>query len=109
MNAFGEGRDEALSMHPTVKPVRMIADAILDVTKRGDIVLDGFAGSGSTLLAATDTDRIFYGVEIDRRYVDVTLKRWIAHTGEQPIHVASGLSYDARLEQVYMQQLCEEG
>ena len=109
MNTFGEGRDEALSMHPTVKPVRMIADAILDASKRGDIVLDGFAGSGSTLLAATDTDRIFYGVEIDPRYVDVTLKRWIAHTGEQPIHVGSGLSYEARLDQVSSQQVCAEG
>lgn len=108
VNSFGEGRDEALSMHPTVKPVRLIADVILDASKRGDIILDGFAGSGSTLLAAHDTDRIFYGVEIDPRYVDVTLKRWITYTGEQPIHVASGQSFEARSEQLTHQPICAE-
>ena len=80
-------------MHPTVKPVCMIADAILDTSKRGDIILDGFIGSGSTLIAAQQTGRSCYGIEIDPGYVDVALKRWIEHTGEQPIQHTSGLSY----------------
>ncbi len=98
VNTFGQGRDEALAIHPTVKPVQMIGDAILDASRRGEIVLDGFAGSGSTLLAAERTGRRFYGIEIDPRYVDVTLKRWVEHTGEQPVHKASGLSYAQRAE-----------
>ncbi len=96
VNAFGGDRDEALALHPTVKPVRMIADAILDASRRGDIVLDGFAGAGSTLLAAERTGRIFHGVEIDPRYVDVTLRRWQAATGEQAIHADSGQPFDDR-------------
>ena len=77
MNSFGPARDEVLAMHPTVKPVQLVADAILDVTCRGDIVLDGFLGSGTTLLATEQTGRISYGVEIDPRYVDVALHRWM--------------------------------
>ena len=93
VNAFGQDRDEALAMHPTVKPVQMIADAILDTSKRGDIVLDGFTGSGSTLLAAHQTGRVFRGIEIDPCYVEVTLQRWINATGEQPIHEGTGQTY----------------
>jgi len=94
MNTFGEGRDEALSMHPTVKPVAMIADAILDATNRGNIVLDGFLGSGTTLMAATKTGRICYGVEIDPRYVDVAVRRWMDATVEVAIHEQSGVSFE---------------
>ena len=72
-NAFGRDRDESLGWHPTVKPVPMLMDAILDVTNPGDIVLDGFLGSGSTLIAAERTRRICYGVELDPAYVDVTI------------------------------------
>lgn len=93
VSAFGADRNEALALHPTVKPVRMIADAILDASKRGEIVLDGFTGSGSTLLAAEQTGRVFCGVEIDPRYVDVTLRRWQATTGEAPVHVDTGRSF----------------
>ena len=75
VNAFGAERDEALAMHPTVKPVKMLADAILDVTRRKDIVLDGFLGSGSTLIAAELTGRSCYGVELDPAYVDVIIDR----------------------------------
>jgi DNA modification methylase len=99
-NAFGEGRDAALAMHPTVKPVALIADAILDASGRHEIVLDGFAGSGSTLLAAEQTGRVFHGIEIDPRYVEVTLKRWLEKTGEPPIHVDSGLNYAERAERL---------
>lgn len=99
VNSFGSERDEALALHPTVKPVRLIADAILDASKRGDIVLDGFAGSGSTLLAAEQTGRSFHGIEIDARYVDVILKRWIKATGEMPVHADSGLTSEDVVEQ----------
>jgi DNA modification methylase len=96
VNAFGQDRDATLAMHPTVKPVALIGDAILDASKRHEIILDGFAGSGSTLLAAEQTGRIFHGIEIDPRYVEVSLQRWIAQTGESPVHVDSGLSYVER-------------
>lgn len=95
VNAFGSERNQALDMHPTVKPVRMIADAICDVSRRGDIVLDGFLGSGTTLIAAEQTARICYGVEIDPRYVDVALRRWAEATGTSPIRLASGKSFEA--------------
>jgi len=94
MNSFGTDRDELLAAHPTVKPVRMIADAIMDVTHHGDIVFDGFLGSGTTLIAAEQTKRICYGIEIDPRYVDVSLKRWTAETGEMPILESSGQSFE---------------
>lgn len=75
VNSFGHGRDDALAMHPTVKPVAMIADAILDCSNRGGIILDPFAGSGSTLIAAERTGRRGYGIEIDPLYCDVILTR----------------------------------
>jgi len=76
VNTFSKGRAEVLSMHPTVKPTPLVADAILDVTTPGQIVLDGFIGSGTTLLAAEKTSRRCYGVEIEPGYVDVALRRW---------------------------------
>ena len=74
-NSFGKDRNEALAMHPTVKPVEMISDAILDVTRENDLVLDVFAGSGTTLLAAHDTGRQARLMEIDPVYCDLILKR----------------------------------
>jgi DNA modification methylase len=106
VNAFGTERDEALAMHPTVKPVRLVADAIMDVSKRGDIVLDGFLGSGTTILAAEQTGRVGYGVELDPRYVDVALRRWIEATGELPVHVETGRSF-TELETVRVEQTSE--
>lgn len=94
MNSFGAERDEALAMHPTVKPVALVADAIKDVTHHGDFVLDLFLGSGTTLIAAERCQRRCYGVEIDPRYVDVALQRWIALTGVQPVHAQSGQTYE---------------
>ncbi len=93
MNAFGEERDQMLSMHPTVKPLQMVTDAILDVSNRGDIVFDGFLGSGTTLLAAQRSGRICYGLEIDPRYVDVTLRRWMRAAGEVPVLLETGASF----------------
>ena len=95
MNSFGSDRDESLAMHPTVKPAALIADALLDVTSRGDVVLDGFLGSGSTLIAADQVGRIAYGVEIDPRYVDVSILRWQALTGQDAVHVQTGLTFSA--------------
>jgi DNA modification methylase len=69
-----------LAMHPTVKPVAMIADAIMDCTARKDIVLDGFLGSGSSLIAAERTSRRCYGLELDPIYVDTIIRRWQAFT-----------------------------
>ena len=63
-------------MHPTVKPVEMLYDAILDVTKRGDLVLDSFLGSGSSLIAAEKAHRICYGIEFEMLYIDTTIRRF---------------------------------
>ena len=82
-----------LTLHPTVKPVRLVADAILDCTARGDIVLDGFLGSGTTVIAAERTGRRCYGLELDPLYVDTIIRRWQAYTGEAARHAASGKSF----------------
>lgn len=81
-------------MHPTVKPIALIADALLDCSARGDIVLDSFLGAGSTLLAAERVGRICYGVEIEGCYVDLTIRRWQQQTGERAIHAATGRAFD---------------
>ena len=88
-----EGRLNEL--HPTVKPIGMIADALLDCSNRGDIVLDPFLGSGSTLMAAERIGRICRGVEIDPLYVDVAIRRWQRMTGERAIHAESGVDFAA--------------
>lgn len=75
-NTFAPGRTDALSAHPTVKPVALVADAILDCTARGDAVLDQFAGSGTIVLAAEKTGRVAYAMEYEARYVDVAIRRW---------------------------------
>ena len=87
-NTFRSGRDKDLADHPTVKPTAMVADAILDASKPKDIVIDGFAGSGATLLAAEKTGRCARVIELDPAYVDVILQRWSAMTGEAPILLA---------------------
>ncbi len=85
-NTFREGRMEDLDAHPTVKPVRMVADAILDCSKRGGLIVDAFAGSGTTLIAAAQTGRIGAGIEIDPHYADLIIRRLEAETGETAIH-----------------------
>jgi len=82
-----------LGMHPTPKSVRMVADAILDCTSRGDIVLDGFLGSGTTVIAAERTGRRCFGLELDPLYVDTIVRRWQAYTGEQARLASSGRSF----------------
>jgi hypothetical protein len=93
VNSFGAERDEALAMHPTVKPVRMVADAILDCSRRGDVILDGFAGSGTTLLAAERTGRVGFGIEIEPRYVDAALRRLVEYADIEAVHVQSGQTF----------------
>ena len=83
-----------LALHPTVKPVALVADAILDCTARGDIVLDGFLGSGTTLIAAERNGRRCYGTEIDPAYVDTIIRRWQKLTGGIATHAETGRTFD---------------
>ena len=86
-NAFSATRDDDLAMHPTVKPVALVADAILDCSKRKGIVLDAFAGSGTTLVAAHKTGRRGYGIELDPLYCDVIVRRLSKATGLPARHL----------------------
>lgn len=91
---------DLLALHPTVKPVRLVADAILDVSNRGDIVLDAFLGSGSTLIAAQRVGRVCCGMEIDPIYVDVAIRRWQADTGGDAILAATGETFTERAKRL---------
>ena len=93
VNSFGRKRMEQLAVHPTVKPIAMVADAIRDVSHRGQIVLDSFMGSGTTLLAAERTGRIAYGMDLDPLYVDLAIRRWEKMAGQAAVLVSSGLSF----------------
>jgi len=93
-NTFRAGRLNDLRAHPTVKPVAMIADAIKDCTRRDEIVLDTFCGSGATILAADRVGRRGYGLEIDPGYVDVAVRRWQASSRRDALHLASGLTFE---------------
>jgi DNA modification methylase len=95
---IGGERNDALAMHPTVKPIAMVADAILDCSKRGGLVLDPFAGSGSTLLAAEETGRVGAGIELDPQYVDVIVRRFQKTYGTI-VYADSGLEFDRVAEQ----------
>jgi len=81
-NGFArKGSKDASALHPTVKPIALVSDAILDATKRDDIVLDPYLGSGTTILAAARTGRRCFGIEIDPIYVDTAVGRWQRMTG----------------------------
>jgi hypothetical protein len=93
-NSFGQGRDAALAGHPTTKPVALVADAILDCSNRGGLILDPFVGSGTTLLAAEQTGRRGAGIELDPHYVDLAAER-LSRLAKAPIiHTQSGLTFD---------------
>jgi DNA modification methylase len=94
VNSFRAGRMDELRSHPTAKPVALIADAIKDCTRRGDVVLDTFSGSGSTIMAAERVGRHARALEIEPRFVDVAIRRWQAFTGRDAFHAESGLSFD---------------
>ena len=95
-NSFSRCGEEGnlLALHPTVKPVAMVADAILDCSARGEIVLDAFLGSGTTVIAAERTGRRCYGLELDPAYVDTIIRRWEALTGGSARHAATSRSFD---------------
>ncbi len=94
VNTFRKGRMSDLSAHPTVKPVRLVADALLDCSRRGDIVLDPFIGSGTTILAAERVGRRGYGLEIDPLYVDATIRRWQNFTKRDAVLRATGQTFE---------------
>jgi DNA modification methylase len=94
VNTFRAGRLDDLKCHPTVKPVALVADAIKDCTRRGDIVLDTFSGSGTTILAAERVGRRACAMEIEPRFIDVAIKRWQAFSRKDAIHAESGLTFD---------------
>jgi DNA modification methylase len=93
-NAFGSDRLEDLDMHPTVKPVALVADAIRDCSHRGDLVLDSFAGSGTTLIACERTHRRARLIELDPIYCDQIVRRWQKLTGRKPVNAISGEPFD---------------
>ena len=93
INTFRDGRDAELAMHPTVKPVAMVADAIKDVSRRGDIVLDAFGGSGTTLIAAEKTGRKARLLELDPIYCDVICRRFEAYTGKPALRAEDGVPF----------------
>ena len=96
VNTFSKQSDEGnlLALHPTVKPIALVADALLDCSARGDAVLDAFLGSGSTLIAAERTGRVCHGIELDPIYVDTAVRRWQRYTGDQAIHAGTGKRFD---------------
>lgn len=99
ISSIGANRSEELAMHPTVKPVALIADAIRDCSKRGEIVLDGFGGSGSTLIAAENTGRSARLIEYDPLYCDTIVRRWEQLTGKHAILARTGEPFELVAEQ----------
>jgi DNA modification methylase len=99
VNTMRAGRLEELAMHPTVKPVAMVADAIKDCSRRKGIILDPFMGSGTTLIAAERTGRRGRGIELDPAYVEVAVRRWQSYTGKAATLVATGQSFEDVAEQ----------
>ena len=84
---------DRLGAHPNGKPIAMIADALGDVTLRGELVLDPFLGSGSVLLAAEEIGRVCIGVELNPAYVDLAIRRWQKRTGKDAVHAATGETF----------------
>lgn len=93
-NTLRKGRLDELALHPTVKPVGMVADAIRDVSGRGEIVLDPFSGSGTTVIAAQKTGRRARVLELDPVYVDRAIRRWQRFAKDDAIDAETGLSFD---------------
>jgi DNA modification methylase len=100
-NSFARKTDEGnlSDLHPTVKPVALVADALMDCTARRDIVLDPFLGSGTTAIAAERTGRVCYGIEIDPQYVDTAVRRWQDFTGLDAKHRVSGRTFNELAEE----------
>jgi len=105
-NSFSRNTAEGnlLELHPTVKPVALVADAIMDVSARGDVILDPFLGSGTTLIACERTGRKCYGIELDPAYVDTIVRRWQKFTRLSATHAVSGRSFNELEEEVADEQ-----
>ena len=99
VNTMRADRLEELAMHPTVKPVALVADAIKDCSRRGGLLLDPFCGSGTILIAAEHTGRKARALEIDPAYVDVAVRRWQAYAGKSAVLAGSGETFEAIEEQ----------
>jgi DNA modification methylase len=97
INTLSRQSDEGnlLALHPTVKPIAMVADALLDCSARGEIVLDSFLGSGTTLIAAERVGRVCYAIEIDPAYVDIAVRRWQKYTGDHALQLTTGNRFDS--------------
>jgi DNA modification methylase len=93
--AHGAGEGKLLALHPTAKPVALLADAILDSTVRGDIVADAFLGSGSTLIAAEKVGRQCRGIELDPLYCDTIIRRWQRWSGGEAIRCSDGTAFSS--------------
>lgn len=94
-NSFGATRDDDLAAHPTVKPVALVKDAILDCSHRRGIILDAFAGSGTTLVAAHKAGRRGYGIELDAHYCDIIIARLVKVAKAEAVLAASGQTFAA--------------
>lgn len=92
-NSFNKNLREELANHPTPKPVAMIADAIRDASAPGDVILDPFLGGGTTMIACEETKRRCIGIELDPKFVDVSIRRWQRLSGLDAVHVVSGLTF----------------
>jgi DNA modification methylase len=95
VRGFGADKARERDMHPTVKPLALVKDALLDSSRKGDLVLDLFGGSGTTLVAAEKIGRRCRMVELDPKYADVIIRRWEAMSGQEAVHEALGLSFRA--------------
>lgn len=94
-HSFAAGRrGDLLALHPTVKPVALVADALLDCTAPGNLVLDSFLGSGAKLIAAQRIGRVCHGIEIDPLYIDTAIHRWQRYTGSHAIHAETGKRFE---------------
>ena len=107
VNSFGRDRDVALTMHPTVKPVALVADAIRDCSKRKQIVLDPFAGSGTTVIAAEKTGRRAHVLELDPPYCDTVIRRWQTFSGKRALHADTGRCFE-EVEELRMAEAAAE-
>jgi 16S rRNA G966 N2-methylase RsmD len=104
VNSFGADRMSQLALHPTTKPVRMLVDAIKDVTSRNGIVLDVFGGSGSTLIAAHKAGRRARLAELDPLYVDRIVRRWQAYADDDAILTTTGETFDQVARRRHVEQ-----
>jgi DNA modification methylase len=98
VNSLGFATEESnlKNLHPTIKPVELVADAILDCTARGDVVLDPFLGSGTTVVASERIGRVCYGIELEPCYVDTIVRRWQKFTGLDAVHQSTGQAFVQR-------------